>query len=629
MKGKNFIFHSLCVFSILVTISCKNYLDIVPDNIATIDNAFTMRDQAEKYLFTCYSYMPKDGDLGSDPAMTGGDEIWRLSNTTGLFDIAKGLQNVVGPIAGQHWDNLFKGLRDCNIFLENIEKVPDLEEYEKRKWIAEVKFLKAYYHFYLLRMYGPIPIIKESLPVGTDVNAVKLYRDPVDSCFSYIVQLIDEAKENLPLQIDNPADDLGRITLPIALSLKAKVLVFAASPQFNGNSDVSFLENNDGVSLFNGQNDLEKWGLALMACKDAIDVCHEAQIELFKYNRSFSQYNLGDTMSTQLSLRNSVTEKWNSEIIWANTQTSVSGIQSLMTPSLLDPAFPDNPIPRGELSPPLKIAEQFYSEHGVPIEEDNTWDYNNRYDLQVGDNSSKLYIRQGYTTSKLHFNREPRFYADLGFDGGIWFGQGKYDDKNAQNLFFVEAKWGQRSSAKSDRSTVTGYFMKKLVHFQNVINSSTYSATTYPWPILRLADLYLLYAEALNEYKGPSEEAVHYVDLVRERAGLKSVAYSWDNYSNNPSKYTSQRGLREIIQQERLIEMTFEGQRFWDLRRWKQAADELNKPIMSWDLTQSDPAGFYVPKIIFNQTFSSREYFWPIKESDISIDRNLVQNVGW
>ncbi|HYH55457.1 MAG TPA: RagB/SusD family nutrient uptake outer membrane protein, partial [Anseongella sp.] len=157
-----------------------------------------------------------------------------------------------------------------------------------------------------------------------------------------------------------------------------------------------------------------------------------------------------------------------------------------------------------------------------------------------------------------------------------------------------------------------------------------YSLETYPWPVMRLADLYLLYAEALNEAGGPGAEVYKWLNLVRERAGLQSVEDSWTLYSNNPAKYTTQDGLREIIHRERLIEMAFEGHRYWDLRRWKKADGEFNGPVYGWDVEQEESATYYRRKVLFNQAFQSpRDYFWPISENNIVVNRNLVQNPGW
>lgn len=618
---------ALIVLSVVT--SCKKYLDVVPDNVATIDNAFTMRTQAEKFLFTCYSYMSRDGDVYSDPGMLSGDELWQVVGTEGTYsNIARGFQNVVNPY-GDNWEKHYRALRDCNIFLDNIGKVPDLKETERRRWIAEAKFLKAYYHFYLVRMYGPIPMVKKNLPVDADINQVKVFRDPVDSCFNYIAQLLDEAEVGLPPTIDNPTDELGRVTQLIALSLKAKVLVTAASPLFNGNPDQTSLKNSNGTPLFNPAESKEKWDLAAAACKKAIDMADEQGLKLYYYNPAFEQFKLSDSIKTQLSIRNAITDKWNSEIIWANTQVNTAGLQALYTP-FLDPQFLDQTATRGLFSPTLKIAEMFYSENGVPIAEDKTWNYANRYSLRTASEKDKKYIRKGDITANLNFNREPRYYADLGFDAGIWYGQGKYDDKKDMELFYLEAKFKEvQGAGKGGFATVTGYYIKKLVHFENVITKTGYSVTPYPSTIMRLSDLYLLYAEALNESASPSPEVYKYINLVRQRAGLKSVESSWTQFSTNPSKYTTKNGLRDIIQQERLIELAFEGQRFWDLRRWKEASRVLNSSITGWDVNQSSTAAYYLPKVIFNQTFSVKDYFWPIADANITVNRNLVQNLGW
>ncbi len=626
MKHYKHFYMIICTLFILIT-SC-DYLDVIPDNVATIDNAFSMRYEAEKYLFTCYSYMPKDGNTGQDPAMEGGDEIWRIVSRGGtMFNIARGFQNISSPY-GDTWHQLYQGLRDCNIFLENIGRVPDIPEVEKKQWIAEVKFLKAYYHFYLVRMYGPIPLIKENLPIDAGVEEVKVFRDPVDSCFSYIVQLIDEATGDLPLNTLNIQDEAGRINQIIALSFKAKVLVYAASPLFNGNTDQVTLKNPDGTALFNTTYSKEKWDVAIVACREAIEACEQAALTLYEHTPNYQQFKLTDTIRTQLSIRNSVCERWNDEIIWANTQ-SYSGVQAVALPPM-DTRYPENYAPRGELSPPLKIAEMFYSENGVPIDEDKTWDYGNRYDLRTAGHNDRLYVREGYTTANLHFNRESRFYASLGFDGGIWYGQGNYDDKKDLELFYPKTKMGEYNGRQSDRSTVTGYFIKKLIHFENVVSQGTnYTVNNYPWPIIRLSDLYLLYAEALNESEGPGPEVHRYLNLVRQRAGLPTVEDAWDNYSNNPQKYTTQNGLRDIIHRERLIELAFEGHRFWDLRRWKESARVLNAPIKGWNAAEENPATYYVPVTLFDQKFGLKDYFWPIRDAHIVSNRNLVQNIGW
>lgn len=185
--------------------SCKDYLDVVPDNIATIDNAFSNRYEARNYMHGIYSFMPGRSDASTNPAFLGGDELWIHDPiSTGfnprLWYLSRGDQGTDQPIANfwsSNADNqwqlaggrpLFTGIRDANIFLENINKPFDITKTERDQWIAEVKFLKAYYHFWLLRMYGPVPIIDNNLGISATTEEVQRFREPVDEVVAYIVK---------------------------------------------------------------------------------------------------------------------------------------------------------------------------------------------------------------------------------------------------------------------------------------------------------------------------------------------------------------------------------------------------------------------------------------------------------
>lgn len=619
--------------------SCKNYLDIVPDNIETIESAFTMRSRAEEYLFTVYSYLPNEGSLHNNPAISSGDEFWfpEVANILG-WEPAKNNQNVVNPYLN-YWDGfqgakpLFQGIRACNIFLENIVKVPDINEVERKSWIAEVNFLKAYYHFYLLRMYGPIPLIKENMPISAGVEEVQVFRRPVDEGVDYIVQLLDEAIPDLPETFTNPSSEFGRINMAIALAVKAKVLITAASPLFNGNMEYSTFMNNDGTALFNKTYDPKKWERAAIATKAAIDMAHKVGHKLYYYNQSPSQFNVKDITEIKLNIRNSVTDRTSKEIIWASTNSLATAIQQAAFPRGLNPAAKDNGSVFGSLAPTRKIAEMFYTRNGVPITEDKTWNYANRFELQTPTLEDKYLLKPFYPTVALNFAREPRFYADLGFDGGAWYGQGRFDD---ENLWYVENRPpGSTAMINIGAYSTTGYFAKKLVNINSVVtsNSNTItqsgSSTVYAWPIIRLADLYLMYAEALNEVSGPNPEAYQYINEVRARAGLPTVEQAWTDFSINPTKYTTKEGLRDILQQERLIELALEGHRYWDLRRWKKAAMVITGPVKGWDVLQSDPVLYYREKVLFNQRFTAKDYLWPLREFSVIVNKNLVQNPGW
>lgn len=116
---------------------------------------------------------------------------------------------------------------------------------------------------------------------------------------------------------------------------------------------------------------------------------------------------------------------------------------------------------------------------------------------------------------------------------------------------------------------------------------------------------------------------------MRERAGIPDIEDAWLQYAKDPGKFKTKDGMRAIIHQERLIEFAFEGRRFWDLRRWKTAKNEMNKPIRGWDIEQEDAKNYYRVKVLYNQTFQNKDYFWPIKEQEMIDNENLVQNPGW
>lgn len=629
----------LILFLCASSVSCKDYLDVVPDNVATIEYAFRLRSTAERYLFTCYSFLPNSFEPTFSPALMGGDELWLPSYPfrefeTDAWEIAMGNQNINAPLldywnGGYMGSDLWRGIRECNIFLENIMTVEAMDEAEKIKWAAEAKFLKAYYHFYLLRMYGPIPIVKQNIPISAESEEVRVQRRPVDEVMAYIVQLIDEAAKDLPPVVTDENTEMGRITQPIALGMKAKMLVYAASPLFNGNPDYAGFTNKDGTPLFNTTPSLQKWEAAAQACKEAIDLCQSLGYKLYEFEGTVQTGALSPETKTKMSIRNAFAERWNSEIIWANSRNGTALVQRHATPSGLDPAGRSNATPRGSFAVPLKIAVQFYTRNGLPIQEDVTWKYEDRYKLREGTAAEKYYIKEGYTTAHFNFDREPRFYANLGFDGGIWYGQGKFND--ADSWYLQSRVGGIHGKVALDKYSITGYYPKKYVHYSNVIatTGSVYTVRDASPINLRLADLFLLYAEALNEATGPGVEVYRYLDLVRHRAGLPGLVESWTNYAKNPGKVNTKDGLREIIRQERGNELALEGERFWDLRRWKTALEIYNMPITGWDVTQENPESYYREKTLFRQRFSLKDYFWPIRERDLIVNKNLVQNPGW
>lgn len=632
--------------SLLITIvfsntSCSDYLDIVPEGTPSMDNAFSNRINSFKFLHTCYSYLP-NFEQSSSLGFLAGDEHWLMPKGTGFiedrignlnaWEIGRGAQNSNSPYQ-DYWNggsgikNLWVGIRDCNIFLENIDRPRDLQEYERQRWISEVKFLKAYYHFFLFQLYGPIPIMDTNISVDASTEEVRRYREPVDDVVKYISDLLDESLENLPLTIVDEATELGRITQPIAKAVKAQLWLLAASPLFNGNTDYANVKDNQGRFLFPSAVDESKWQKAADATLDAIQTAEEADHSIYYFKDALK---ISDATRKLLDIGEAVTERWNKEIIWGSTR-STDNLQTCSMGKLSTGTYWGA---RSVLGPTLSVAEAFYSDNGVPISEDKGefWsaNYVNRYQYGTipDEGNNKYYMEIGGETALLHMHREPRFYASLAFDRGTWYGAGFGEDTQAKL-----AKYHFRSKEfsgiiSSEDHSYTGYLNKKVCSYRSSITATSWSAHRYAFPIIRLADLYLMYAEALNEtMSAPNDEVYHYINEIRKRAGLLGVKEAWSLYSKNPNKPATREGMREIIRMERLNELACEGKRFWELRRWKQ---ELPNIIRGWNVRGENASTFYRVSVLFERPkYTYKDFLWPLKVDDLLKDPNLVQNPGW
>ena len=638
------------IFIVVLFFGCeKDFLNVVPDNIATIDLAFNNRATAERFLSTCYTYIPEHAHVEQNFSLLAGDEIWYYAendfymNNETSFRLAKGMQNMTSPYLN-YWEggrgaphSLYVALRDCNIFLENLVEVPGLEEEERQRWLAEVKVLKAFYHFWLLRMYGPIPTIKTNIYVGAPPEEAQVPRESVDDVVGYIVELLDEVIESdaLPGIINYIYTEQGRITLPIAKALKAKVLVLAASPIFNGNTDFNELVDINGNHLVSQSYDSNKWILAKDALIDAISTAEANGHMLYEFTDQLPiNGEINQTIIQELSHRAGITDPFNSEIVWAFEPAWTGDLQQWSQPRWT----PDHQAlfnyTKKSHAPTLNMVETFYTNNGLPIDEDINWDYANRYNVTTtaeDDQYHTYYIEDDYSTAKLHLFREPRFYSTIGFDGGKWF---SLETTNIEEIPHLNAKAGAPSGKNGfEIYSITGYFAKKLVHYENIISLQGSTIKGYSFPIIRMADLYLNYAEALNETKdSPDAEVYEYIQRVRHRAGLdigSDLVATWSQYSNNPSKPTTKEGMRDIIRQERMIELALEGYRYWDIRRWKLAGDYFSRPIRGWNIYRSDVEGFYEVENIFYRNFLIKDYLWPISQNELLRNPNLVQNPGW
>lgn len=631
------------ILPLLLTIAlsgCSKFLDIVPDKTQEIELLFQRKDAAYTALATCYHYLPQQDGVYSTHAFASDELTTPIQQETPGVELMRGKQSASDPLLaywsgyqanGRNQESLYKGIRDCNTFIENIHLVQDMSDDEKNEWKAEVVFLKAYYHFLLLTQYGPIPIVDKNLAISADVDEVRVNRNKVEEVIDYILNTIDLAAADLPVRVTS-SNNLGRVDKLIALSIKSKVLLYAASPMFNGNSEFyETFTNQEGKKFFNTIYEAEKWKLAADAAKEAIELALSNGLALYEYIDIVPNFDVEDFQNDEVkalyNYRYMFTDKWNRELIWGNSDPVNNGEWWTLQAAamMINPEASSSYGAWQWVSPTLEIAETYYTKNGLPIDEDLSFNYDRRYNLTIIPESESLHAQVGEVTANLHLNREPRFYASIGFDRGIYRTWGeKWDLKMRKG-----DEHGRR--AQTNDYVITGYALKKICHPSS--EGDDYNKLIdYPWPIIRLAELYLNYAEASNEYYGPTAEVYEALNLIRARSGVPSVEDSWGNadLARTVNKHQDKDGLREIIQQERMIELAFEGQRYYDIRRWKLAGKYFNKPVTGWSVDESAVNKFYTVKNVGQRSFlTPRDYLFPIKLNEIIVNSNLVQNPGW
>jgi hypothetical protein len=639
MKQIKIKYFLLAIFMLSLS-SCGKYLDIVPDKTQEIEMLFQRKDAAYKALSTCYHYLPQQDGVYATHVFASDELTTPIPQQTPGIELMRGKQSAANPLLG-YWsgysaygrgqESLWKGIRDCNTLIENIHMVQDMSDAEKKQWKAEASFLKAYYHFLLLSEYGPIPIVDNNLPISADVDEVRVKRMPVDDVFRYIVNTIDKAAADLPIRRTSD-NNLGRVDKVIALAIKSRVLLYAASPLFNG--DAEFYENFtnlDGTKLFNTNYDPEKWKKAADAAKEALTLALDNGLALYQYSDVVPRYDSGDYNQPEVqalyNYRYMFTDRWNCELIWGNSDPVDNGDWwTLQAASMMiNPNSSSNHAAWQWVSPTLQMVETYYTKNGLPIDEDLSFDYDRRYSLTVIGDKDQYHAQAGEVTARLNLDREPRFYASVGFDRGInrtWGEKWKLKMRKGD-------EHGRR--ANTNDYVVTGYTLKKVCHPAS--EGDEYNKlVVYPWPIIRLAELYLNYAEAYNEYYGPSQSVYDALDVIRKRSGIPSVEAAWGNpnLAKEPNKHLTQDGLREIIHQERTIELAFEGLRYDDVRRWKMGAKYFDKPVTGWNVNESALNKFYQVTNVGQRSFiTPRDYLFPIKTSEMIVNSNLVQNPGW
>lgn len=612
--------------------SCS-YLDVVPDEKPTEQDAFEDTNAAERFMYSCYSYLPQARSGTNSLDLMTGDEVVTAFEHETFASFPKGNYTASKTVIS-YWDTFFQGLRQCYVMLNNVDKVPNLPAKTKDDYIAQAKYLIAYYHFLMIRCYGPVILIKEE-PLLITSPADYLGRTSLDECVQYVCDLFDEAAAGLPNT--RPVRQYGLATSVAAKAFKAKLLLYAASPLFNGNPTYSNFVNKDGSQMMPASYDANKWVKAKTAFAEAIKEAEAAGHALYT-STEYKGGNLEPADPVQKRLRYNIIEAGNSEIIWADSRDEgYYGIQNKSLPFSSSTAW-------NGIAPTLTMLKRFYTENGLPIDEDPKFNTSEMFNLTVVGEEHADIADKGSKTMLFNLNREPRFYAWVAFQGGFYEvlsaqTNGAYADDASYKKYSSDEKGklvcdfvlggncarGIVGNMRVNNYSPSGYLNKKGVDPGYAVSKSLQSPIDYPWPLMRLAELYLGYAEACVE-ANDLVTAKTYLNKVRVRAGIPTVEISWNRVAS-----LTQSKLREIVRQERMIEFYLENQNFWDMRRWLIADKYLNVKAQGMNIEAKTIEEFSkVQTVIFERKFESpTQYLLPVPIDDINKNANLVQNPGY
>ncbi len=668
MNLKNIIL-SAAISAYAVGMTSCDYLDVVPPEQPSINNTMDNFNQALGFLHGCYIGVTRP--ISSDwspgfsyaygqpiPAQTLGD----LHTTTDEW-IMDDIQFNQAPIVTATYTNTLSANNSVNeykcysiwlsnvyLFLEKLEElgVPNgiVDEDIAKQWRAEAKFLKAYYHFCLLRRYGPIAIVEDRLPMDASPSSFP-GRMHYDYCVKWICDKLDEAAEDLPAI--RPGSETGRATSTICKALKARVLLYAASPLFNGEFPYPDWTNKVetpgyGYELVSKTYDREKWVTAKKASEEALAFAlTDGQRSLYEGSTTNESDQMvkaifvpvddvtDDFKRAVLRMRNVVCVKeldGNHEFIW-------TAADNYAVPSIYNQRVPRNPIPVTTLAPngvkftfscigaTLSTNLRFGTKNGLQPENDPGFTPESDWYKAAGYKDSGIALRSHIIN--LNKNREPRFYAWLAFDGGDYGTLMRYGSGPLPINMLRSSEQGFDPLSFRDYCP-TGFMMQKWINPRSTISNTGVADFKYsPLPLIRLAELYLNLAECCAELDD-TRGALENINIIRRRAGATELTAEMVAQSG--------KSIVEWARDERSIELFDEMHRYFDVRRWCKGE------LLGFGTRRGLNAHIANPRFeVFNKpvavnqghiySWGDRMYLYPIDANELYSNPQFVQSPGY
>lgn len=550
--------------------SCRKYEQEPEDwftSALTFDSVDRNGTVAAFNLNNIYNYVPNGFDRISGDFLdaAAGEAVPSRFNTPVEYFLRGTVTSLNNPDA--YWANSYFGIRAANVFLANIDQVP-IATLTKQYYKSEARFLRALFYWELLKRYGGVPLLGNEI---IELNGnIERPRNSFAETVDYIVNECTVIKDSMRADPVS-SSDWGRASKGAAVALKCRVLLYAASPLFNGGG----FETDPVKKALTGYPtfDASRW-------QKVVDAVTE-------FNALGTYYKLVTTGSPT-AFASVFTTKMNSEIIFAKQAANTSALEVNQSPAGY---VVSNTRSLGLTSPTQNFVDAFPMANGLAITESGS----------------------GYNAVTPYAGRDPRLAVTIFHNGLQWLGRPVQTYEGGQDK--------PNNPAVAPVQTRTGYYLRKFLG--NFSGSTAFSSQSHNFPLFRYAEVLLNHAEALNEL-GQVEAAVNQIKTLRARAGIAAGA----NTRYGIKAGITQDEMRTLIQNERRIELAFEEHRFWDIRRWKIAAQVLTTPLTGVRIMNGTPVT-YQPIPVLTPTFSNRLYHMPIPYDEMLKNSKLVQNEGW
>lgn len=662
--------------SIMACTSCESYFDSVPSNTISLDAIFTNQSLTRQWLSNTYSYLPNE----TTQNYTGGDDetkgIWTPACLEGKLPWDQCNSNHINlgtlyPSTGyveNMWKSYYKGIQKANIYIANVDRCLAMPLADRILSKTEARALRSIYYYNIFKIYGPFVIIDDEIfDVEGNVEDMMRERNSVDECVNYMVGEFDAILASHVLQSRFDADGainpnyIGNITQEAVEAIRSELLLYAASPLFNGDPYYKGVKNLDGKLLFPQEYSREKWEKAKKAAEDFIN--NNPKFNLLYLTRTGgAASDVASSCPYTSVIQSSLGMATNSEMIFYRTIPGGDGdwwnIYYTMTPK--HSGILNAESGGGALAVPLQMVDLFFTSNGLSIEKDPNYFTYTDDDLTAPGAAAKItsqtvhqnpyskvvYFRPDskHKIMKQFYDREPRFYAAFTFQNRRW-------DLDDRQVYYTDFSLnGNSGQAKNGHDYPrSGVLARKKKTNVAGVNYYVY---------IRLAEIYLNYAEACCELDDIGT-AIKYVNKIRLRAGVPEYVGTLTEdktpqdargFDRIPLESYDKEFIRKVVYRERLIELSYENQHYFDVRRWgvadMQQGDGWIYP--SWhkggeggDMVGFDvmvdmatdeavnPLLFYKRKVWETRIYSKRMSLFPIPQTEIDRNYRIVQNAGW